>query len=86
MWDRRPCLSPTRERCARATFSNPEDSYRRKLPHLRQDHAAYFVTWRLANGQPKLDSRERELVMAAIRNFAAQRYNLSDYVITYPLT
>ena len=54
--------------------------------HLRQDHAAYFVTWRLANGQPKLDSRERELVMAAIRNFAAQRYNLlrnnlSAYVV-----
>ena len=55
--------------------------YRRHLPHWRQDHATYFVTWRLARGEPELDSSERDLVMAAIRKFDGQRYELSAFVV-----
>jgi putative transposase len=62
---------------------NPSDthSYRRKLPHWRQDNAVYFVTWRLAKAQPELDSTERDLVLSAIRKFDGERYNLNAYVI-----
>jgi REP element-mobilizing transposase RayT len=55
--------------------------YRRKLPHWRQDHATYCVTWRLAREQPELDSSERELVAAALRKFDGQRYDLAAYVV-----
>ena len=55
--------------------------YRRKLPHWRQENAAYFVTWRLAQGQPELDSTERDPVMEAIRKFDGRRYELAAYVI-----
>ena len=55
--------------------------YRRKLPHWRQDEVTYFVTWRLAGGQEELDSDERNLVMAAMKRFAGQRYDLAAYVV-----
>src|SRR5262249_15610727 len=76
-----PCLSSMRERCARATKSMTEVSYRRKLPHWRQDQATYFVTWRLARGQRELDWSERDLVIAAIRKFDGQRYELAACVV-----
>ncbi len=59
----------------------PDHTYRRNLPHWRQDNSTYFVTWRLAKGQPELDSTERDLVMAAITKFERQRYELSAYVV-----
>ena len=64
-----------------ATKQMPDHTYRRNLPHWRQDNSIYFVTWRLAHGQPELDSTERDLVMAAIRKFEGQRYKLSAYVV-----
>src|SRR5581483_9153639 len=59
----------------------PDQLYRRHLPHWRLDHATYFVTWRLAKGQPELDSTERALVTSAIKKFDRQRYELSAYVV-----
>jgi REP element-mobilizing transposase RayT len=58
-----------------------EPFYRRHLPHWRQDQATYFVTWRLARGQPELDSGERDLVAAAIMSFRARQYELAAYVV-----
>ena len=55
--------------------------YRRKLPHWRQAHATYFVTWRLARGQDELGASERDLVGEAIKRFDAQRYKLLAYVV-----
>src|SRR5690348_1888057 len=57
----------------------PEQYYRRHLPHWRHDHATYFVTWRLAKNQP--NSSERDLVIAAIKNFHGSRYELAACVI-----
>src|SRR6266851_8426750 len=58
-----------------------EFCYRRKLPHWRQDQVTYFVTWRLAQGREELDASERELVVAAIKSFYGQRYQLAGYVV-----
>jgi putative transposase len=55
--------------------------YHRHLPHWRQDQATYFVPWRLARGQPELDSGERDLVAAAIISFRARQYELAAYVV-----
>ncbi len=55
--------------------------YRRRLPHWRAAEAMYFVTWRLAQTQPELSAGERDLVMAALRNFDSQRYDLFGYVV-----
>ena len=55
--------------------------YKRHLPHWREKEATYFVTWRLARGQPELESNERDLVAAAIRSFQNQRYELAAYVV-----
>jgi REP element-mobilizing transposase RayT len=55
--------------------------YRRQLPHWRQDQVIYFVTWRLARGQQELDSSERDLVVAAIKSFDGQRYDIAAYVV-----
>jgi putative transposase len=59
----------------------PDHTYRRNLPHWRQENATYFITWRLAKGQLELDSTERDLIMAAIRKFEGQRYELFAYVV-----
>jgi hypothetical protein len=37
----------------------------------------HFVTWRLARGQEELDSDESDLVMAAMKRFDGQRYELA---------
>ena len=58
-----------------------EFCYRRKLPHWRQDQVTYFVTWRLARGREELDASERDLVVAAIKSFDGQRYQLAAYVV-----
>jgi putative DNA methylase len=55
--------------------------YRRKLPHWRQDQVTYFVTWRLARGQQELGSDERDLMVAAMKRFEQQRYELAAYVV-----
>ena len=55
--------------------------YRRKLPHWRMEGSVYFVTWRLALGQPVLTPSERSMVVHAIRHFENQRYHLPAYVI-----
>jgi REP element-mobilizing transposase RayT len=66
---------------ARATELMAELFYRRKLPHLREDQATYFITWRLARGQQELNSSKRDLVMAAIRKFDRQRYEIAAFVV-----
>ncbi len=55
--------------------------YRRRLPHWRQDEVTYFVTWRLSLCQPELDSHERDLIVAAMKRFDVQRYELVAYVV-----
>jgi hypothetical protein len=80
-WDRRPCLSMTRELFYSRYEYMAELFYRRKLPHWRQDQVTYFVTWRLAREQWELDSNERDLVMTAIRKFDGRRYELAAYVV-----
>jgi REP element-mobilizing transposase RayT len=55
--------------------------YRGRLPHWRVSGAVYFVTWRLAKAQPELSPDERDLVVAALRNFQGQRYRLIAYVV-----
>ena len=55
--------------------------YERRLPHWRLRGAAYFITWRLADGQPDLTPDERSLVAAALRHFDAERYTLFAFVI-----
>jgi REP element-mobilizing transposase RayT len=55
--------------------------YRRRLPHLRADEAIYFVTWRLAKGQPELSPSERELVTSALKQFEGKRYKLTAFVV-----
>ena len=58
-----------------------EFCYRRNLPHWRQDQVTYFVTWRLARGREELDASKRGLVVAAIKSFDGQRYQLAAYVV-----
>ncbi len=58
-----------------------EFCYRRKLPHWRQDQVTYSVTWRLARGREEPDGSGRELVVAAIKSFDGQRYQLAAYVV-----
>jgi REP element-mobilizing transposase RayT len=66
---------------SRHRWEMTEPSYRRKLPHWRQDQATYFVTWRLAWGQRELDASERDLVLAAMKKFDGQRYELAAYAV-----
>src|SRR5216684_5440753 len=58
-----------------------EFCYRRKLPHWRQDQVTYSVTWRLARGREEPDGSKRGLVVAAIKSFDGQRYQLAAYVV-----
>ncbi len=58
-----------------------ESCYRRKLPHWRQDQVTYFVTWRLARAREALDASERDLVVAALKSFDGQRYELAACVV-----
>jgi REP element-mobilizing transposase RayT len=57
-------------------------SYRgRNLPHWRSEGATYFVTWRIARGQPDLDASERTAVSQAICHFHLVRYELFAWVV-----
>lgn len=56
-------------------------SYRRRLPHWRDENATYFVTWRLHSGQAELNPAERTLVLNAVKHFADERYELMAAVV-----
>jgi REP element-mobilizing transposase RayT len=55
--------------------------YRRNLPHVRAEHATYFVTWRLFTTQPDLTPAERSLVAGVLRHFDGQRFALHSFVV-----
>jgi REP element-mobilizing transposase RayT len=55
--------------------------YRRRLPHGRQDGAAYFVTWRLHRGQRPLSPDERSAVFDTLRRFDGARFQLDAMVV-----
>ena len=55
--------------------------YRRRLPHWRQEDAAYFITWRLARGQPSLSETERSVVMETFHYYHGKRYELYGCVV-----
>src|SRR5437016_6043902 len=57
--------------------------YRRRLPHWRLAGSTYFVTWRLASTQSELSPKERDLVVAALRHFEGERYELLAYVVMH---
>jgi len=59
------------------TFSR----YRRRLPHWRLTGAIYFVTWRLHPPQPDLCPEKRDRIVAALRHFDGQRYDLFAFVV-----
>ena len=50
------------------------------LPGI-SDKVTYFVTWRLGRGRRELEASERELVVAAMKSFDGQRYQLAAYVV-----
>lgn len=56
-------------------------SYRRRLPHWRDEDAMYFVTWRLHSAQTDLNPAERTLVLNAVTYFADERYELLAAVV-----
>ncbi len=84
---------PTSRACSRPRFDysklapgwkNNESGltiYRQHLPHWRQQGATYFVTWRVARGQPELSPNERTLVCSAIKHFEGSRYELHAFVV-----
>ncbi len=52
-----------------------------KASSLEAPPVPYFVTWRLARGREELDASERERVVAAMKSFEGQRYQLAAYVV-----
>lgn len=56
-------------------------AYRRHLPHWRLPGANYHVTWSVASHQLDLSPPERSLVVAAVRQFEADRYDLYAYCV-----
>ena len=56
-------------------------SYRRRLPHWREEGGTYFVTWRLERRQAPLTGPERGTVLAVIRTFAGARFDLLAAVV-----
>ena len=61
---------------------SPTNAYVRKpLPRLREPGSAYFVTWRLALGQPALSDQERSIIAASLQNFDSERYDLYGWVV-----
>ena len=60
---------------------SPFRLYRRNLPHIRMEGAAYFVTWRLREDQPELSPTERSSIAAALRHHDGDRYRLEGYVV-----
>jgi REP element-mobilizing transposase RayT len=55
--------------------------YRRKLPHIRNESAIFFVTWRLNRNVTLLSERDREIVSSVLRYFDGKRYALIAYVV-----
>ena len=55
--------------------------YRRRMPHWRLVGSVYFVTWRLAPTQAKLNDEERGVIMSALRHFDGSRYELYACVV-----
>ena len=55
--------------------------YRRRTPHWRLVGSVYFVTWRLAPSQIKLNDEERRVIMSALRHFDGNRYELYACVV-----
>jgi hypothetical protein len=77
-----PACRRWRERsCSRHLFCWYEWYYRRRIPHRRQGDIVYLVTWRLTPSERELDSRERDLVVAAMKHFDARRYELIAYIV-----
>jgi putative transposase len=46
------------------------------MPHWRLVGSVYFVTWRLAHYQAKLDQKERRLIISALQYLEGTRYEL----------
>jgi len=59
----------------------PGSPVRRQLHHPRIANAIYFVTWRLRKTQRELSADERQVVVATLRHFDRQRYDLFAYVV-----
>ncbi len=80
-----PAHAPRPASVGRASVpAGPEPSfsrYRRRLPHWRLTGAIYFVTWRLRTTQPDLSPMERDRIVAALRHFDRQRYDLFTFVV-----
>ncbi|MGB8992164.1 MAG: transposase [Desulfobaccales bacterium] len=55
--------------------------YRRRMPHWRLAGSVYFVTWRLTFSQPELTPGERAVIMAALKHFDDNRYELYACVV-----
>ena len=55
--------------------------YRRRMPHWRLVSSVYFVTWRLAPFQVKLNGEERTMIMSVLKYFEGSRYELFAYVV-----
>ena len=55
--------------------------YRKNLPHWREINATYFVTWRVHPEQRELSPEERDLVVATLRYFENERYELYVFVV-----
>lgn len=51
------------------------------MPHWRLAGSVYFVTWRLASSQARLNDEERRVTMSAIRHFDGSRYELYACVV-----
>ena len=55
--------------------------YRRRMPHWRLVGSVYFVTWRLAPTQAKLNDEECRVIMSALGHFDGSRYELFACVV-----
>ncbi len=55
--------------------------YRRRMPHWRLAGSVYFVTWRLTPSRAELSAEERAVIMAALRYFDGNRYELYACVV-----
>jgi leucyl-tRNA synthetase/REP element-mobilizing transposase RayT len=68
---------------AAAFSSSPEDFEitRHRLPHWRLSGSTYFVTWRVAKGQPLLNPTARKIVHEALQHFNRERYDLIASVV-----
>ena len=55
--------------------------YHRRMPHWRLAGSVYFVTWRLAPSQAKLNDAERRVIMSSLRHFDCSRYELYACVV-----